>query len=90
MYIYIYIYIYTPPASHPCLPPPPPCSPPPSPQHHDAERLESLQRFKEVDADVHVCTDLAARGLDIAGIQTVINAEMPRTRCVWCFFVLCS
>lgn len=50
---------------------------------NQAERLESLQLFKEGGADVMVCTDLAARGLDISGIQTVINAEMPRTRATY-------
>ena len=45
-----------------------------------AQRLENLTLFKEGKADVLVCTDVAARGLDMPGIQTVINAEMPRTR----------
>ena len=47
------------------------------------ERLESLSKFKEGEAEVLVATDLAARGLDITGIQTVINAEMPRTRATY-------
>ena len=50
---------------------------------NQAERLESLQKFKDGGAEILVCTDLAARGLDITGIETVINAEMPRTRATY-------
>lgn len=45
-----------------------------------AQRLEALEQFKEGAVTVLVCTDLAARGLDISGIETVINSEMPRSR----------
>ena len=36
-----------------------------------AERMKSLNRFKNGDADVLVCSDLASRGLDISGVKTV-------------------
>lgn len=43
-----------------------------------AQRLDSLELFRKQEVDFLIATDVAARGLDIAGIQTVINFACPR------------
>ena len=42
-----------------------------------AERTEALQGFKAGKYEVLVATDLAARGLDVAGISHVVNYDVP-------------
>ncbi|KAJ4842912.1 DEAD-box ATP-dependent RNA helicase 28 [Turnera subulata] len=43
-----------------------------------AQRLEALELFRKQQADFLIATDVAARGLDIIGVQTVINYACPR------------
>jgi superfamily II DNA/RNA helicase len=41
------------------------------------ERVEALQGFKDGRFEVLVATDIAARGLDIAGVSHVVNYDVP-------------
>ncbi|KAJ1844922.1 nucleolar DEAD-box protein required for synthesis of 60S ribosomal subunit, partial [Coemansia sp. RSA 486] len=40
-------------------------------------RLQALEQFRDGHIDFLMATDLAARGLDVKGIDTVINYTMP-------------
>src|SRR5260370_38097403 len=40
-------------------------------------RFEALEGFNSVKYEVMVATDIAARGLDIAGVSHVINYDVP-------------
>ncbi|GLT75309.1 hypothetical protein SLA2020_470430 [Shorea laevis] len=42
------------------------------------QRLDALERFRKQEVDFMIATDVAARGLDIIGVQTVINYACPR------------
>lgn len=47
------------------------------------QRYQALEKFRNQQVDILVATDVAARGLDIPGVQTVINAEMPRNLSIY-------
>ena len=41
------------------------------------QRMEALELFRSGAVNFLICTDLASRGLDIAGVSAVINTSMP-------------
>ena len=41
------------------------------------ERMATLQRFKDGEMNLLVCSDVAARGLDIPAVSHVINYDVP-------------
>jgi ATP-dependent RNA helicase RhlE len=45
-----------------------------------AQRERALSRFESGQVDTLVATDVAARGIDVAGITHVINYDMPATQ----------
>ena len=49
-----------------------------------AERMYALKQFRTDKVRVIVATDVAARGLDISGVGTVVNYDFPPSGCeVW-------
>ncbi|KAI6173046.1 ATP-dependent RNA helicase DDX24 [Aphelenchoides besseyi] len=46
---------------------------------HEKKRLKNLERFSQIPNSILLATDVAARGLDIQGIENVIHYQIPRT-----------
>ncbi|GFT13107.1 ATP-dependent RNA helicase DDX24 [Trichonephila clavipes] len=46
---------------------------------HQRQRLKNLERFEQSEHGILLATDVAARGLDIKGIEHVIHFQVPRT-----------
>jgi len=44
---------------------------------NQADRMKALDAFKAGELEVLVATDVAARGLDVAGVPCVINYDLP-------------
>ncbi|RLN15940.1 hypothetical protein C2845_PM02G39330 [Panicum miliaceum] len=47
------------------------------PADYKDKRLGALNRFKAKDCNILICTDVASRGLDIQGVDMVINYDIP-------------
>jgi len=47
---------------------------------NQSQRTRVLEQFHKSEAFILVCTDVAARGLDIKGVSHVYNYEFPKTK----------
>ncbi|CAN6674441.1 ATP-dependent RNA helicase Drs1p [Trichomonascus vanleenenianus] len=47
------------------------------------QRLKSIAAFRNLEVPVLICTDLAARGIDIQKIEYVINYDMPKEHAIY-------
>jgi ATP-dependent RNA helicase DDX27 len=47
--------------------------------NHHLQRISSVEGFRDGKASYLLATDLASRGLDIKGVQTIINYEAPQS-----------
>eukprot|EP01147_Barroeca_monosierra_P007118 gene7116-443_t len=47
------------------------------------KRIGALARFKSHKDNVMVCTNVGARGLDIQGVELVVNFDLPKTHDVY-------
>lgn len=48
-------------------------------QMQQRQRLKNLDRFKAAERAIIVCTDVAARGLDIPTVEYVLHYQLPRS-----------
>ncbi|CAA3024858.1 DEAD-box ATP-dependent RNA helicase 10 [Olea europaea subsp. europaea] len=46
-------------------------------QMSQAKRLGAINKFKEGECNILICTDVASRGLDIPSVDMVINYDIP-------------
>lgn len=44
-----------------------------------SERVQALERFRQGERRILIATDIAARGIDVPGIEHVVNFDMPET-----------
>jgi len=55
--------------------------------YYQDKRLGALNRFKAKDCNILICTDVASRGLDIQGVDMVINYDIPmNSKVSFCLF----
>ena len=47
-------------------------------QMSQPKRLGALNKFKSGGRDILICTDVASRGLDIPGVDLVVQVEPPK------------
>ncbi|KAI3995744.1 hypothetical protein MKX01_007223 [Papaver californicum] len=48
-------------------------------QMQQRARLKAMDRFRESDNGILIATDIAARGLDIPGVRTVVHYQLPHS-----------